>query len=430
LRGLLGILLTAFGLAAAARIQASLNGNELAIEVESARFRGGQVEEKPAASGGKLLGGGWGADLDHFAELEFRIDAPIDASIGIRYAYDQEQFLRRFPGSATPHAISVSVDGKETTASLDLPDTSDWNVFSVVTVSVGKLAAGPHRIRLAPVWKQGDVNLDQVVIVEAGSRQDTRVATLWPTRSRHFRLRLSPRVDPQTFPARNVFTNLEAQYAFHRDWLGFEPKDPGLLTVVAPADWNAGSATAYTNQGLIYLQEREALHPGDNYAHEMLHMFEAGLDYPTWWSEGMAFLLAVRSDAEIYGRPQADIDRQLQDLRAWWSGEGESKLVREGRNALALWGSDRVPKEIQGRELYRAANLLLYSLWLQEGDGLFKRIYRQIQTDRSESKYRIPGAGFEEKNRLLIEYVLRAAAPERREAVRKLLENWRMPLPG
>lgn len=402
---------------------------ELKIEAESARYCGGAIEEKSAASGGRVLGGGWGAALDHYAELEFRLDAPLDARLSLRYACDQEQFLRRFPVTAAPHAIAVSLDGKVVTDRLDLPDTADWNVFCSAALPLGKLAAGPHLLRLTPVYPHGDLNLDQLVIAGPDYKPDTRTATHWPTRSRHFRIRLSPRVDAAAFPARQVFANLEAQVAFHRDWLGFEPKEPGLLTVVSPYDWNAGSATAYTNQGLVYLQEREILHPGDNYAHEMFHMFETGLDYPTWWSEGMAFLVSVRSDAEIYGRPQQEIDRQIQGLRDWWESEGKAKMLRGGANLAALWGSDRVPKEIGSRELYRTANLMLYSLWLQEGDALFKRIYSLVQTDRSVGKYAIPAASFDDKNRLLIDYSLRAAAPERRDAVRRFWDEWRLPTP-
>jgi hypothetical protein len=404
------------------------SADELKVEAESARFRGGYVEEKSAASGGKVLGGGWGAAMDHFAELEFRLDAPLDARLALRYAFDQEQFLRRFPGSAVPHSVSLTIDGREVTKELDLPDTADWNVFSNAVVPLGKLAAGPHTLRLTPAHPASDLNLDQITVGGADFQPDTRAAVLWPTHSRHFRIRLSPRVDSAAFPARQVFTNLEAQYAFHYDWLGFEQKEQGLLTVMAAADWNAGNSTAYTNQGLIYLQEREILHPGDNYAHEMFHMFESGMDYPTWWSEGMAFLVSVRSDAEIYGRPHEDIDSQIQSLRDWWTQEGRSKMLPEDGNRVALWGSDREQTGVGSRDLYRTANLMVYSLWLQEGDGLFKRIYALINADRAAGKYAIPAAPFEKKNRLLLDYVLRATGPERRDPVRRFWAEWKMPL--
>lgn len=416
-----------FMLAKAFPVFGSPSADELKIEAESARFRGGYVEEKSAASGGKVLGGGWGAAPDHYAELEFRLDAPLDARLALRYACDQEQFLRRFPGTTAPHAVSVSVDGRQVAKQLDLPDTADWNVFSNVVLPLGKLKAGPHLLRLAPVRSGGDLNLDQITVGGADLQPDARVATHWPTHSRHFRIRLSPRVDSTTFPARQVFANLEAQYAFHRDWLGFEPKEQGLLTIMAAADWNAGNATAYTNQGLIYLQEREMLHPGDNIAHEMFHMFESGMGYPTWWSEGMAFLLSVRSDAEIYGRPQRDIDRQIQDLRDWWNHEGREKMMPDRANQVALWGSEKVPQGIGSRELYRTANLILYSLWLQEGDGLFKRFYALLNADRAAGRYAIPAGPFDEKNRLLLDYTLRAAGPNRRDSIRRFWEEWGMP---
>jgi hypothetical protein len=391
------------------------------LETETARFRGGGIEASARASGGKLLGNGWGHRPDDFAELEFTLDEPRDAALFLRYAYDREQFLTRYPNTPVPHAVRVELDGRVVSDRLPMPDTADWQIYSHARLPLGRVEAGKHVLRLSPVGPANDLNLDSVTIAAPDHPLPTRAAEPTEARSGPFRIRLSPGVDRETISILKVAENVRIQFNYHRQWLGFTPQKEHVLTVVADKEWPNPSVSAWASNGNIYLNEKEAHTPGGNVAHEMFHAFEAGLDYPTWWSEGVAYVISMRSDKEIYGRG-ATMDASVARLKSWWEMEGRTLMVREGRNAVQLWGSDRVPADAR-RGLYNMANLMLYALWEREGEGFFRRFYTLVNADVKANRYRMRSLPIDQQNRLLLEYANRAAGKDLSE----FWKQWGMP---
>jgi hypothetical protein len=393
----------------------------IVMEAEQAAFHGGRVENSIKASGGKVLGDGWGGQSDHFADFTFELAAQQDCAAFMRYGYDREQFLRRYPNTRAPHALRISLDGREIARRLECPDTADWHIYANLRVPLGKVRAGKHLLRLIPDGNTNDMNLDKVTIVPPDYAADLRTAQTLPEGSKHFRIRLSPRVDPKLVPVPTVIDNLEKQYAFHSKFLGFAPERMGLLTIVAQDDWPDNGSSAWTSMGNVYLNEREIATPGNNYAHEMVHFFEEGLDYPTWWSEGVAYVISMRADKQLYGRSEK-VDAWVARLHKWWDTEGKTLMVRDGKNVAQWWGSDKVPPDTR-KGLYNTANLILYSLWEQEGDGFFQRFYALIREDIKAGRYRMSSVSFEEKNRLIMDYARRAAGMD----LSSFWQKWGMP---
>lgn len=110
----------------------------------------------PFGSGGECLGSNWGAAKGHHVVYRFELPADLSAAaVSFRYA-------RKLPEEA---AFEIAVDGKPLATRAVFPTTSGWGHVSdaewrYVTVPLGGLSEGVHRLELVSLADKNNVNID------------------------------------------------------------------------------------------------------------------------------------------------------------------------------------------------------------------------------------------------------------------------------
>jgi hypothetical protein len=137
------------GVFLAARLDAAEPEDRIVLEAERPTRQEGSrgKDTKKAASGGEVLGREFGSKLGHFAEYAFEVKNALGpTSIAVRYA-------RALPGGGW---LKVTMDDKELGV-LRYNQTGGWgdaeSHFRWVSLSMSKLAAGEHFLRLTVVSK-------------------------------------------------------------------------------------------------------------------------------------------------------------------------------------------------------------------------------------------------------------------------------------
>ena len=219
----------------------------------------------------------------------------------------------------------------------------------------------------------GPVNLD-ALMVSAASQTPPQVARpLLFDGSRHLRIQLSPSVAPLAVD--QLFAIGEATYGFLRDYLGEEPAQRLTVHVIAPAEKRddfVGHSIGYA----LYLEEAHILDTSHNWVHEMTHCFQRGSgSWPTWLSEGEAWLTYYEAETALWGRTPEQItfspalfQKRLPEVRR--------QLVQDERNWLQHWGQPNFPSA-KTSAAYSFANHILATLRQQCGPELMKN-YRAL----------------------------------------------------
>lgn len=183
---------------------------------------------KPAATGGALLGSGFGGVAGHAAEWIMNVPAQVaDYALSFRYA-------RVAPA---PADYRITLDGTELTAVQPFSPTGGWGgserEFGVVSLPVGALTAGEHRVRVESLAAGGNVNFDLLILHPAAEgfplppepRQiRTRVFELGPKAEAVVEVRLAMSTDRPSAEAAlarvaGLTDSLSAQVREYGDWV-------------------------------------------------------------------------------------------------------------------------------------------------------------------------------------------------------------------
>ncbi len=134
------------------------------IEAESVittrRYAGGDdaPDRKLTAFGGACLGNGWGNVRGNWAEYDVAGTAG-PATLHLRYARHAISGQRQW----SPHfSLKVSVGGANEnakTGTIELPFTSDWELWRWVEVPLGEIAAGAQTLRLESLTENAPINI-------------------------------------------------------------------------------------------------------------------------------------------------------------------------------------------------------------------------------------------------------------------------------
>lgn len=134
---------------------------------------------KAGAHGGAVLGSDFGADTGDFAEWVIQVTGQVDTGVlAIRYA-------RLNPGEA---AYRVMLDDVEVAANFAFGPTGGWgdkeSQLQVVSLPIGLVQAGEHRVRIEALEKDAHLNVDLLAI------HDAQDAFALPSPRAHVRLRM------------------------------------------------------------------------------------------------------------------------------------------------------------------------------------------------------------------------------------------------
>ncbi|MDF2441763.1 MAG: C-terminal domain, partial [Abditibacteriota bacterium] len=387
------------------------------IEAESsvARSATGSPDRKFTAYGGACLGNDWGSRDGDWAEYAF--EAPGgETSVFVRYAWQNRSGNTSL--AAMPPRLRVRCNGAEQV--VVLPETGAWDVWNWARVPLGVVNAGAQTLRLEALQSDAPLNLDALVVARAGETPAEVKRPLIFEGSRHIRIQLSPGVKP--LETDKLFAIGEATYGFLRDYLGEEPAQRLTVHVIARAeqrDEHVGHSIGYA----IYLEEARILDTGHNWVHEITHCFQRGGAWPTWLSEGEAWLTYYEAESALFGRSRQDIAFSPSLWRQRLP-QARATLIVDGRNELQKWGQPGFPAT-KTRAAYDFANHILAELHQRYGPSLMRRYRALVREEiaREESLHAQNGASsssrstqlsIEQRDGVVVDRLSRAAGADLR----------------
>jgi hypothetical protein len=370
------------------------------IEAESAlgtgRAHGGNArpDRKLTAFGGACLGNGWGRERGDWAE--YSVTPPRGAAtVHLRYARLAQpvQTTSAVASTANTAAANTPVTSASAAARLrvriggierivTLPETGDWELWRWLEVPLGEVSkgtGGQSTLRLEAVDGGQPINLDALIVAPSGEVPPQVARRLLFDGSRHLRIQFSPGV--RLRETDRLFAVAEASYTFLRDYLGEEPARRLTVHVIAEAE-RKNDFVGHSSGYAMYLDEEHIFETGHNWVHEMTHCFQRGPGrWPTWLSEGEAWLTYYEAETALFGRDHAQIAlppeyfaSRLPRLR--------DTLIVNGQNTIQQWGEPGFADERVGAA-YGFANYMLSELRRLYGPGLMRR-YRVLL--RAEAK--------------------------------------------
>jgi hypothetical protein len=210
--------------------------------------------------------------------------------------------------------------------------------------------------------------MDALVVGEAGETPPEVEKRLLFDGSRHVRIQLSPSVKPMEMD--KLFAIAEATHGFLRGYLGEEPARKVTVHVIAKAEQredHVGHSIGYS----MYLAESSILDTGHNWVHEMTHCFQRTGSWPTWLSEGEAWLTYHEAESAVFGK-DSDKITFLPQLFRQRLPQSRQALVVDGRNLLQRWGQGDFPAAKVGAA-YSFSNHILAELRERYGSDLMRR---------------------------------------------------------
>lgn len=393
------------------------------IEAESV-FASGRVvgggktpDRKLTAWGGACLGEGWGQRGDW---AQYDVELP-DGPLVLHLRYARQQPISPLKTGALKESsahLRVSLAGRET--DFALPATVSWDVWQWIAVPLetSPLARGSQVLRLEAL-DGGPVNLDALVVAAAGQRPPQVARQLLFDGSRHLRIQLSPGV--KALEVDQLFAIGEATYTFLRDYLGEEPAQRLTVHVIAPAE-KRDDFVGHSNGYALYLEEARIFDTGHNWVHEMTHCFQRDtISWPTWLSEGEAWLTYYEAETALWGRAPDQIifaparfEARLPALRR--------ELLADQRNWLQLWGRPGFPSH-KTSAAYGFSNHILATLRQRCGPRLMSR-YRALLRQEFSAEPDQENLPIEKRDAAVVDRLSRATAQD----LRPLFEQWQFHL--
>lgn len=381
------------------------------IEAESsvARSTTGGLDRKLTAYGGACLGNDWGNQRGDWAE--YAVDAPGgDTIVFVRYAWQKRSQSTSLP--AAPPRLLLRCGGAEQI--VVLPETGAWDVWKWARVPLGVVAKGAQTLRLETPQSDAPLNLDALIVAQAAETPKAVERRLLFDGSRHIRIQLSPSVKPPEMD--KLFAIGEATYTFLRDYLGEEPAQKLTVHVVARAeqrDEHVGHSIGYA----IYLEEARILDTSHNWVHELTHCFQRNGVWPTWLSEGEAWLTYYEAESALFGRSRQDIAFSP----ALWRTrlpQARAALINDNRNLLQNWGQAEFPPT-KTSAAYNFANLIVAELHERYGPSLMRR-YRALMREDQKADTPIQNLSVEQRDAIVVDRLSRAAGTN----LRPLFTSW------
>lgn len=380
---------------------------ESAVSTQQMHGGDGGLDRKLTAWGGDCLGNGWGRARGDWAH--YPIDAPGGATtIHLRYA--------RQPLTPTaPSGARLRLRMGDVAREIELPSTGNWELWRWIAVPMGELAKGAHTLRLETLSENAPINLDALSVAPSNQMPLEVSRPLLFDGSRHLRIQLSPSVKP--LPTDQLFAIGEATYGFLKEYLGEEPSQKLTVNVIAPAEQRndfVGHSVGYA----MYLEEAPILNTAHNWAHEMTHCFqrESG-SWPTWLSEGEAWLTYFDAESSVFGRAPNDITFSPQLFRSRLPKLRETLIV-ENRNQLQRWGQPDFPGHKVGAA-YGFSNFILAELREKYGPSLMQRYRALLREDRKQGA-REENLSIEARDAAVVNRLGRAANAD----LRPLFASW------
>lgn len=381
------------------------------IEAESSVARGGNggLDRKLTAYGGACLGNDWGSARGDWAE--YALDAPGgDAVIFLRYAWQTRAQTTSLPQPRLQLRLN------EVEHEITLPETGAWDVWRWIGVPVGAVSKGRHALRLETLQGEAPINLDALVLARAGQTPAEVGRRLLFDGSQHIRIQFSPSVKP--LETDKLFAIAEATYGFLREFLGEEPAQKLTVHIIADAEKrndHVGHSIGYA----LYLEEARIWDTSHNWVHEMTHCFQRSGEWPTWLSEGEAWLTYYEAESALFGRDKAAV---VFSPTLWRSRlpKARETLVVDGRNLLQQWGQPDFPSA-KTAAAYNFANLILAELHDRYGPTLMRR-YRALLREEQKKQTGAPSSNpsIEQRDAIVIERLSRAAGTD----LRPLFSSW------
>ena len=136
------------------------------IEGEAPRIQRGSSgdDEKAPASGGRVLGQGFGGAAEDYAVWLIDVQEPVEkAVLSIRYAR----------AGASDAAFKIQIGDGRRVEQVTFPGTGGWGAnpgeFGVADVALGAVGKGPLRIRAVAAAAGSNVNIDTLYVHEEGT---------------------------------------------------------------------------------------------------------------------------------------------------------------------------------------------------------------------------------------------------------------------
>ncbi len=228
---------------------ASVEGEE--CKVTSPDFR---IEPEEWACGSQHLAH-WG-DLGD--SLEWQVSVPEvlgDARIGVRFAYDADDYMRKTNSPAGDHVAHLYIDGNGPII-LTFPDTEGWNWYQIATAELPLLDAGTHTFKLTSPLEYQAANIDALTLY----RGDVEAAPPGPLRPSVVATSEEKKVIVLASPNAVLNENADTIAATYHQLLllmeadfGRDLQAPVYVHFVEPKRWDHRNGRAIKNQHGIYL---------------------------------------------------------------------------------------------------------------------------------------------------------------------------------
>ena len=376
--------------------------------LEARQVLGGDLtpDRKLSAWGGAALGNDWGRKIGDHARFSIQSGGGLQV-LHLRYA--------RVTRAGEPVAkLRASIAGAAP-VDFDLPETPEWDVWRWLSIPLGAIPRGEHTLQLESL-AQAPLNLDALIVAPQGAvPPDVARRLLFESPEAPVRVQLSP--GTREADGEKLLARAREVYEFLHKYLGEEPTRTITVHLIGP-DQAGADFVGHANGLEMYLEAARAKDTGHNWVHEMTHCFQRGAgNWPTWLSEGEAWLAYYDAEVELWKREPAQITfspayfrEQLPRYRA--------ALVVDRRNLLQRWGQADFPGEKVGAA-YGFSNFILGDLRESYGPGFIKRYRALLRADHAAGKRDDAGA-VEERDARVVERLGRACGAD----LRARFESW------
>ena len=401
------LLALALAIASPARSQPLIQAESA---LESRQVLGGDLapDRKLSAWGGACLGNDWGRRIGDYARFSIQSSGGPQV-LHLRYA--------RVARQGEPVAKLRASIANATPIDFELPETPEWDVWRWLSVPLGAIARGEQMLQLESLT-QAPLNLDALVVAPQGQvPPEVALRLLFESAEAEARVRvqLSPgvgEVDGEKLLARAR----EVYESLHK-YLGEEPERAITVHIIGP-DQAGANFVGHANGLEMYLEAARAEDTGHNWVHEMTHCFQrASGDWPTWLSEGEAWLAYYDAESELWKREPAEITFSPAYFRERLP-QYRAALIVDERNWLQRWGQPDFPRDKVGAA-YGFSNFILGELRQKFGPELMKRYRALLRADYQAGK-RDGNGTVEERDTRVVERLGRASG----ENLKPLFRGW------